>query len=40
MNEERVAGIVEMVEDMIYDDEGPNMVGILGLAKEADLTEE
>lgn len=40
MDKQRVLGIVELVEEFIYEPEGPNMMGVLGLAHELDLTKD
>jgi hypothetical protein len=40
MHEERVETIASMVEDMIFEEGGPNMLGVLNLADEIDLAPE
>jgi hypothetical protein len=40
MNPERVQGIVDLVDEYMFDDEGPNMLAILDLARNMELTEE
>lgn len=36
----RVEGIIELVDDYLHEEEGPNMVAILDMAKQMELTEE
>jgi hypothetical protein len=40
MDEERVAGILDLVDEHIFEDDGPNFKAILGLAEELDLKED
>jgi hypothetical protein len=40
MNPDRVQGIIDLVDEYMFDDEGPNMLAILDLARNMELTEE